>query len=101
MTEQELHKKLNQLRNLQAENEIVEFKEAKSGYDFSKLGKYFSALCNEANMQKVKCAWLVFGVENNEHKIVGTNFRTKRSVNQRAAGPEGEVGASDGSASYT
>lgn len=79
MTEQELHKKLNQLRNLQAENEIVEFKEAKSGYDFSKLGKYFSALCNEANMQKVKCAWLVFGVENNEHKIVGTNFRTKRS----------------------
>ncbi len=79
MTEQELHKKLKQLLSLQAENEIVEFKEAKSGYDFGKLGKYFSALANEANLQRADCAWLVFGVENNEHKIVGTNFRTKRS----------------------
>jgi ATP-dependent DNA helicase RecG len=79
MTEQELHKKLKQLLSLQAENEIVEFKEAKSGYDFGKLGKYFSALANEANLQRADCAWLVFGVENNEHKIVGTNFRTKRN----------------------
>jgi ATP-dependent DNA helicase RecG len=79
MTEQALHKKLNQLLSLQAENEIVEFKEAKNGYDFGKLGKYFSALSNEANLQRADCAWLVFGVENNEHKIVGTNFRIKRS----------------------
>jgi ATP-dependent DNA helicase RecG len=34
-----------------AENEVVEFKEAKNGYDFTKLGKYFSALCNEANLK--------------------------------------------------
>jgi len=79
MTEQALHKKLKLLQSLQAENEIVEFKEAKNGYDFGKLGKYFSALSNEANLQKASCAWLVFGVENNEHKIVGTKFRTKRS----------------------
>jgi ATP-dependent DNA helicase RecG len=79
MTEQALHKKLKLLQSLQAENEIVEFKEAKNGYDFGKLGKYFSALSNEANLQKASCAWLVFGVENNQHKIVGTKFRTKRS----------------------
>ncbi len=79
MTEEALHKKLKQLQSLQSENEIVEFKEAKNGYDFGKLGKYFSALSNEANLQRADCAWLVFGVENSEHKIVGTNFRTKRS----------------------
>ena len=78
MTEQVLHKKLKQLQSLHAENEIVEFKEAKNGYDFNKLGKYFSALSNEANLQKVNCAWLVFGIENIEHKIVGTSFRNKR-----------------------
>jgi ATP-dependent DNA helicase RecG len=79
MSEEALHKKLKQLQSLQSENEIVEFKEAKNGYDFGKLGKYFSALSNEANLQRADCAWLVFGVENSEHKIVGTNFRTKRS----------------------
>ena len=29
---------LNALLNLTAENEVVEFKEAKNGYDFTKLG---------------------------------------------------------------
>jgi ATP-dependent DNA helicase RecG len=79
MTEEALHKKLKRLQSLHSENEIVEFKEAKNGYDFGKLGKYFSASSNEANLQRADSAWLVFGVENNEHKIVGTNFRTKRS----------------------
>jgi hypothetical protein len=42
MTITELKPILESLRNLTAENEIVEFKEAKTGYDFTKLGKYFS-----------------------------------------------------------
>ena len=79
MTEKDLKAKLNQLLNLKAENEIVEFKEAKNTYDFNKLGKYFSALCNEANLNNAKCAWLVFGVEDKKHTIVGTKFRPKRS----------------------
>lgn len=78
MTEQELEDKLRQLLNLQAENEIAEFKEAKNGYDFTKLGKYFSALCNEANLNRATCAWLVFGIENKQHKVVGTKFRENR-----------------------
>lgn len=32
-----------QLNRLSAENEVVEFKEVKSGYAFTKLGQYFSA----------------------------------------------------------
>ncbi|MFA5814452.1 MAG: RNA-binding domain-containing protein [Bacteroidales bacterium] len=75
---QELEKILNELRNLLGENEVVEFKEAKEGYDFAKLGKYFSALCNEANLMCKLHAWLVFGIENKHHRIVGSQFRAKR-----------------------
>ena len=57
-----------------AENEIVEFKEAKTNYDFSKLWKYFSALSNEANLWSHKNAWLVFGI-NDKKKVIGTEFR--------------------------
>ena len=39
--------KLDSLLALTAENEIAEFKEAKNGYDFTKLGKYFSALSKD------------------------------------------------------
>lgn len=79
MTEQQLITKFHQLQSLQAENEIVEFKEANTNYDFNKLGKYFSALSNEANLNKAACAWLVFGIENKQHKIVGTKFRENRA----------------------
>jgi ATP-dependent DNA helicase RecG len=78
MTIAELQHILTDLRNLSAENEIVEFKEAKSGYDFNKLGKYFSALSNEANLKGRPFAWLVFGIENKKHSIVGSQFRTTR-----------------------
>ncbi|KAF0203239.1 MAG: ATP-dependent DNA helicase [Bacteroidetes bacterium] len=78
MTTTELQHILKQLRNYTAENEIVEFKEAKNGYDFTKLGKYFSALSNEANLKGRPYAWLVFGVENKKHAIIGSQFRPQR-----------------------
>lgn len=68
---------LDELLSLSAENEVVEFKEAKNGYDFTKLGKYFSALSNEANLKGVPAAWLVFGV-NDQRKVVGSAFRPAR-----------------------
>lgn len=74
----ELKNILQNLRNLTSENEIVEFKEAKTAYDFTKLGKYFSALSNEANLKGKPFAWLVFGVENKRHSIVGSQFRPQR-----------------------
>ncbi|GHU77466.1 hypothetical protein FACS189414_4680 [Bacteroidia bacterium] len=64
--------------SLPAETEIVEFKEAKESYDFGKLGKYFSALSNEANLKGKSCAWLIFGVENKKHQIIGSRYRTSR-----------------------
>jgi ATP-dependent DNA helicase RecG len=78
MTTTQLEEILQSLRNLTAENEVVEFKEAKNGYDFTKLGKYFSALCNEANLKGRPYAWLIFGVENKRHNIVGTQYRPNR-----------------------
>ena len=44
---------LQRLLSLGSESEIVEFKEAKNTYDFGKLGKYFSALSNEANLKSM------------------------------------------------
>lgn len=70
-----MNKMLNQLLTLCTENEVVEFKEAKNTYDFNKLGKYFSALCNEANLNGLQQAWLVFGVKDNQ-AVVGSKFRT-------------------------
>jgi ATP-dependent DNA helicase RecG len=46
-------------------------------YDFGKIGKYFSALSNEANLKGKSCAWLIFGVDNN-HKTVGSNYHSQR-----------------------
>ncbi len=41
MTEKELINKLNELQKLEAETEIVEFKEARNTYDLKKSGSIF------------------------------------------------------------
>jgi ATP-dependent DNA helicase RecG len=64
---------LNKLLALTTENEVVEFKEAKNQYDKNKLGQYFSALSNEANLKGSEYAWLVMGVKNDK-SIVGTTI---------------------------
>lgn len=78
MTESELKNKLDELLALPAETEWVEFKKAERNIDFRKLGKYFSALSNEANLKNQSCAWLVFGIEDATRKIVGTHYRPTR-----------------------
>lgn len=78
MTKDELLKKLNELRQLPSETETFEFKEAKNSYDFKKLGKYFSALSNEANLMGVPFAWLIFGVKDQGRIIVDSQFRSDR-----------------------
>lgn len=58
-----------------SENEIVEFKKAENNFDIDELGKYFSALSNEANIRDRECGWIVFGVWDKKHQIVGTTFK--------------------------
>lgn len=57
----------------QVEHEVIEFKTAENQYDKDKLGKYFSALSNEANLRNVEFAWIIMGVDNSR-KVVGTQF---------------------------
>jgi ATP-dependent DNA helicase RecG len=69
---------LDQFRNLPAETEWLEFKEAKTSFEFDKLGMYFSALSNEANLKGKEYGWLIFGIRDFDRAIVGTNFRQDR-----------------------
>lgn len=68
---------LDQLLGLSTENEVVEFKEAKTQYNKDKLGKYFSALGNEANLKGKRQAWLVLGVKD-DRTLVGTDISDKQ-----------------------
>jgi len=65
------------------EDEVVEFKRAENSLDFDDIGKYFSALSNEANLREKDFAWLVFGVENKTREIVGTTYKNSEKSLQR------------------
>ena len=72
-TESELKKKIYKMIE-EFESEVVEFKEATSNYSFNDIGRYFSALGNEANIRGLNEAWLIFGITNDK-QIKGTNYR--------------------------
>lgn len=59
------------------ETEVVEYKEAKQSFDFEKLGRYFSALSNEANLRNAECGWLLFGVTD-KREVCGTAYRKEK-----------------------
>lgn len=77
-----------------SENEVVEFKKAETNFDIDELGKYFSALSNEANLRDHEFAWIVFGVWDKKHQIIGTTFkdgevalnRLKQDMSQHTTG---------------
>lgn len=79
MTQEELKELLSKLRALPDETEWVEFKEAKNTFNFNDIGKYFSALSNEANLKGRDCGWLIFGIEHKSRKIINTLFRPNRT----------------------
>lgn len=60
------------------EGECVEFKAAGQDYDTALIGKYFSALSNEANLRGRPAAWLVFGVDNRTRRVIGTEYRREK-----------------------
>ena len=65
------------------EDEIVEFKKAENNFDFDDLGKYFSALSNEANLRDKGFAWLVFGVHDKTREILGTSYKNSMKSLQK------------------
>lgn len=78
-SESALRNILKRLISKKVEDEVFEFKEAKKTFDSQRLGEYFSALSNEANLRKANEGWLIFGIAD-DGEIVGTKYRedTKR-----------------------
>ncbi len=74
MTCEELNTILNNLIG-NWEDEVTEFKQAKKDYSTDDIGKYFSALANEANLRELPKGWLVFGINNKTRSVVGTDYR--------------------------
>ena len=74
MTPAELELKLAELIG-DWEHECVEFKRASNDFDTDTIGRYFSALANEANLRGCESGWLVFGIDNKTRSAVGTNYR--------------------------
>ena len=68
---------INELSALPVESEIVEFKVDNSNPQ--SIGEYISALSNSANIENKEYAYLVFGIEDKTHKIVGTNFNPRNT----------------------
>jgi predicted HTH transcriptional regulator len=71
MTEKELF----ELISLPKENEWVEFKVNDS--ESNEIGEYISALTNSSCLHNKEFGYLIFGVKNITHEIVGTNFKPK------------------------
>lgn len=78
-SEKEINKILDKLLSMTHETEVVEFKRVDNTYSESDIGKYFSALSNEANLKGLQKAWLVFGVDNKTHNLTDTHFKPSRA----------------------
>lgn len=77
-TDTQLKEKISQMLE-SFESEVIEFKEARTNYSFNDIGKYFSALSNEANLRGLQEAWLVFGISDDK-RYVGTEFRKQGNL---------------------
>ena len=66
---------IDDLRTLPAETEWVEFKH--NNADPAQIGKRMSALSNVACIWGQQFAYIVWGIEDGTHKVVGTTFEPK------------------------
>ena len=73
---------IGQLRRLPNETEWLEFKH--NNYDPDTIGEDISALANSAALNEKSCAYMIWGVNNTTHEVVGTEYSqyTKFKGNQ-------------------
>ena len=74
----DLKKKVKQLINLPKERDWFEFKE--NWFDANGIGEYISSLSNTAALNGKEHGFLIWGVNNETHEIVGTTFDYQRDV---------------------
>ena len=76
MTDSQLIALLDSLCSLPQETEWVDFKR---NYDEpDKTGEYISALSNSARLEGEEAGYLVWGVEDETHNVVGTTFKPRQ-----------------------
>lgn len=68
---------VHELRKLPAETEWVEFKHNRA--EAEEIGEYISALANSAALLGKVNAYLVWGVDDTTHDIIGTHFKSSVS----------------------
>lgn len=64
---------LHELRKLPNETEWIEFKH--NNDDPDEIGEYISALSNSAALLGKVTAWLIWGVDDGSHDLIGTTFK--------------------------
>ncbi len=72
-----LHNLVRQLVAFPQETEWVEFKHNRS--DPQEIGEYISALANSATLIGKQRAYILWGVQDGSHEILGTTFSPKKS----------------------
>ena len=77
-----LYKLVNELRNLPNETQWLEFKH--NNYEPAMIGQDISALANSAAMCEKSSAYMLWGIDDKTHEIVGTdyNLQTLKKGNQ-------------------
>lgn len=75
---------IEKLRSYDNETEWVEFKH--NNYDLEMIGKDISALANSATLCERDCSYMLWGINDDTHDIVGTdyNLQTLKKGNQEA-----------------
>ena len=83
MNQQDLIALVDRLRRLPRETEWLEFKH--NNADPQEIGDYLSALANEAALLNQTRGYLIFGIADTSHAVVGSRFdpyTTKAKGNQ-------------------
>lgn len=77
-----LDKLINELRKLPTETQWVEFKH--NNYEPAMIGQDISALANSAAIHEKSCAYMLWGIDDDNHEIVGTDYdlQTLKKGNQ-------------------
>lgn len=73
------------------ENEVVEFKIGNKNTPSDEIGRYFSALANEANLRGSERAWLVFGVNNKNHGAPGSEYPCDSNSLNKSGGLKAQI----------
>lgn len=76
MNNEELIQLIDNLRALPRETEWVEFKKGTATTN-ERLGMYISGLSNSACVKNQNFGYLIFGIDDVTHEVIGTNFNFK------------------------